>query len=226
MTGASHFCGKIQPVKRFSFLILFILMTSLACNTAQLGQGFVSSGNVLYQDDFTNPQSGWGTFDGEAGVAGYSDETYHIYIKSPNVNLWAHPGMDLGAVQIEMDTMTVSGPQENRIGLICRMRNATNFYYFVISDDGYYGIGKVKDGQWSLLGADQMRPSAAIQTGFQRNHLRADCIGDLLILYVNNQLVGSAKDDDFVTGDVGLLAGSFGTPGVDAYFDNFVVFRP
>jgi hypothetical protein len=122
--------------------------------------------------------------------------------------------------------MTAGGPQENRLGLICRRKDDANFYYFVISADGYYGIGKVEDGKWSLLSGDQMQRHDAIQPGAKINHLRADCIGNLLILYVNNQLVGSAQDVDFTSGDVGLLAGAFDVPGVDVYFDNFVVYKP
>jgi hypothetical protein len=127
---------------------------------------------------------------------------------------------------MEVDAMTAGGPLENRMGLICRMQDDANFYYFIISADGYYSIGKVKGGTWSLLGAAAMQQNPAIHTGLQLNHLRADCIGSLLIFYVNGQLVGSARDTDFITGDVGLLAGSFDHPGVDVSFDNFTVLKP
>lgn len=211
-------------MKRFIFIPMLLFLTSLACSATQ---NFVPSGGVLYQDDFRNPQSGWGMLlDGNAGVAGYSNEAYHIYVKSPNVNLWAHPGLDFKDVQVEADTLTFNGPTENRMGLVCRMQDDANFYYFVISDDGYYAIGKVKDGEWSLLETDEMRPHEAILTGRHSNHLRADCIENLFALYVNDQLVGSAADDDFIHGDVGVLAGSFNTPGVDVYFDNFMVYKP
>lgn len=122
--------------------------------------------------------------------------------------------------------MPVSGPQSNRMGLICRLKNDKNFYFFVISADGYYGIGKMKDGKTSLLTGDQMQPSTSILTGSQVNRLRADCVGDLLIFYVNDVLISSAKDDDFSAGDVGILAGSFDQTGSDIYFDNFVVYKP
>jgi len=210
----------MKPLRFISILFLFI---TLSCNATQ---SFVPSGGVLYRDDFSNSSSGWGRLTGDAGVAAYTNSAYHIYIKLPNVNLWAHPGLDLGAVRVEADALTAGGPLENRMGLICRMKDAANFYYFVISDDGYYGIGKVKDGKWSLLETPEMRPSSAILTGGQVNHLRADCVSNLLILYVNAQPVGSAADGDFTGGDVGVLAGSFDTPGVDVYFDNFVVLKP
>jgi hypothetical protein len=71
-----------------------------------------------------------------------------------------------------------------------------------------------------------MQKHDAILTGTQINRVRADCIGNLLILYVNGILVGSAVDADFTSGDVGILAGTFDQPGVDVYFDNFVVYKP
>jgi hypothetical protein len=191
-----------------------------------LGQDSVPSGGVLYQEQFSDAQSGWGTLANDAGVAAYNNAAYRIYIKSPNVNLWAHPGLNFGAARIEADVVTQNGPPENRMGLICRMKDAANFYYFVISNDGYYGIGKVKNGKWSLLETTEMRPSSAILTNRQINHLRADCIEGLFALYVNNQLVGTAADKDFSSGDVGILAGSFEAPGVDVYFDNFTVYKP
>jgi len=213
-------------MKRFSLFPALLLLTTLACNATQFWPQIVSSGGILYQDQFSDLHSGWGQFNGDAGVADYIDGAYHIYVKSPNVNVWAHPGMNFDTVQLEVDAKTANGPQENRMGLICRMKDNANFYYFIISADGYYGIGKVKDGAWSLLGTEQMQQHNAIRGGAQTNHIRADCISNFLILYVNNQLVGSAQDADFTSGDVGLLAGAFHVPGVDVYFDNFVVFRP
>jgi hypothetical protein len=40
---------------------------------------------------------------------------------------------------------------------------------------------------------------------------------------VNNQLIAQAVDEDFDSGKVGLIAGSFKSPGVAILFDNFVV---
>jgi len=208
------------------FFVALFLFTTLACSAAQFGQSTDPEGDALYREDFSNPDSGWGALNNQAGLAVYMDAAYHIYLKAPNVNLWAHPGQDFGAARIEVDVVTSGGPSENRMGLICRMQDSANFYYFLISDDGYYGIGKVKDGQWFLLEMDAMRPHSAIRTGRQPNHLRADCVENLFVLYINDELAGSAADSDFTSGDVGVLAGSFDTPGVDVYFDNFVVYKP
>jgi hypothetical protein len=213
-------------VKRLSLLLSLLLVSSLACSFASLTETLVPSGNVLYQDIFSNPESGWGELTTPAGTAGYVNGAYRFVVNQPNVNLWSHPGMEFTNLHEEVSLMTAAGPQENRMGLVCRLQDDKNFYFFVISADGYFGIGKVKDGQTSLLTGDQMQRSDAILTGTQINRVRADCLGNALILYVNGTMVATTTDADFVSGDVGLLGGTFDQPGAEIYFDNFVVYKP
>jgi hypothetical protein len=213
-------------VKTLYLLLAILLIPALACSTTGIAESLVPSGGVLYQDIFSNPQSGWGELTEAAGTSGYINGAYHFTLKEPNVNLWSHPGMTFTNLHEEVSVMAVSGPQTNRMGLVCRLKDDKNYYFFTISADGYYGIGKMKDGQTSLLTGDAMQPHASILTGNQINRLGADCIGNVLMLYVNNAMITSATDNDFTSGDVGILAGSFDQPGSDIYFDNFVVYKP
>jgi len=213
-------------VKPYSLLLALLLIPALACSTAGIAESLVTSGSVLYQDIFSNPQSGWGELSAASGTADYLNGAYHIVVNQPQVNLWTHPGMNFSNVHEEVSLMTPSGPLANRMGLICRLKDEKNFYFFVISADGYYGIGKTKDGQTNLLNGDKMQPSDSILTGSQINRIRADCVGNVLMLYVNDTFVTSVKDDDFSSGDVGILAGTFDQPGADVYFDNFLVLKP
>jgi hypothetical protein len=127
-------------------------------------------------------------------------------------------------VRVEADVFRLNGPDENRTGLMCRYQNG-DYYFFIISNDGYYGVGKYIGGQILLLGQTSMQPSEFIEKDAV-NHLRADCIGDTLTFYVNFNQVASVKDTDFANGDVGMLAGAFTEPGVDVLFDHFVVMQP
>jgi len=214
-------------VKPLTLLLLCIfLIPALACSTTSLAESLVPSGGVLYQDFFSDPQSGWGELNNTAGTAGYIDGAYHFVVNQPHVNLWTHPGKDFADLKEEVSSMPVAGPQANRMGLICRLQDDKNFYFFVISADGYYGIGKMKAGKTSLLTGSQMLPHNSILVGSQINRIGASCVGDTLVLFVNNTLVTSATDADFSSGDVGILAGSFDQPGEDVYFDNFVVYKP
>ncbi len=65
-----------------------------------------------------------------------------------------------------------------------------------------------------------------IASGQAINHLRADCVGSKLRLYVNGQMLMEAEDDAFRNGDVGVIAGAYHLPGVDILFDNFEVKKP
>jgi hypothetical protein len=178
----------------------------------------------LFQDEFEQNTTGWDRLTNDVGIMDYDSGGYRMLIRQPSFNFWSTPEVDFGDVRLEVDVTKLNGPDENRAGLMCRYQNG-NYYFFVISSDGYYAIGKFIDGTNILLGQSAMQASPIIQTGAV-NHLRADCIGDSLILYVNFNLVGGAQDADLQTGDIGLIAGSFSQPGVDVLFDHFVAVQP
>ena len=71
-----------------------------------------------------------------------------------------------------------------------------------------------------------MEFSESIHTGNLTNAIRADCIGSSLTLYANNTQLISVEDSSLVSGDVGLLAGTFDILGTDIHFDNFVIRKP
>ncbi len=45
-------------------------------------------------------------------------------------------------------------------------------------------------------------------------------------MLVNGTQVATATDSEWADGDVGLVAGTFDTPGTEVHFDNFVVRQP
>jgi len=154
----------------------------------------------------------------------YFEGGFRILVQQPSLNFWSTPHKNFGDVHIDADVMKLAGPVENRMGVVCRYQGG-NYYFFVISDDGFYAIGKFIKNQTTLLGQEQMQVSPLIQKNVV-NHLRADCIGNNLTFYVNGTQVAVTQDADLKSGDVGLLAGSFSQPGVDVSFDHFVVTQP
>ena len=181
-------------------------------------------GDVLFEDTFESNTSGWDRLANDGGIMDYDSGGFRILIRQPNMNFWSVPEKNFGDVRVEADVTRLNGPAENRSGLICRYQRG-DYYFFIISNDGYYGIGKFIGGQTLLLGQGSMAPTAFIEKD-ALNHLRADCIGDRLTLYVNFNEVISVQDADFKNGDAGVLAGSFTEPGVDVLFQNFVVIQP
>ncbi|MCC6299780.1 MAG: hypothetical protein IT314_10810 [Anaerolineales bacterium] len=210
-------------MKKFFLLSSFLFLLS-SCASAPAATPPPPSGTVLFQDDFENNASGWDRLANDVGIMDYDQGGYRMLIRQPQMNFWSTPETDLRDVRIEADVVKLNGPEENRAGVMCRYQNG-NYYFFVISNDGYYAIGKFIDGQTTLLGNNEMQASEMIQSD-SVNHLRADCIGDSLTFYINYNLIAGAKDSDLASGDVGVLAGSFAQPGVDVSFDNFVVMQP
>lgn len=218
-----------MKIYRLLLLVVILASASMACQMAvQMTDQFSSPGEAIFKDDFAQPFNGWlrGTELPNGGISDYADGNFRIFVNEPNFDYWSVPNLDFKNTRIEVDAVKQSGPEINRFGLICRYQDELNFYFFITSSDGYYGVGKVKGDQLSLIGMDEMLPSSAILTGSGLNHLRADCIDNQLTFFVNGQLVVQVFDSDFPTGDVGFLAGTFNEPGVDVIFDNFVVVKP
>lgn len=213
----------MQPIRLLSpFLFLFFLSS---CSPAAVPLvPAANPGEVLYQEEFEDNTSGWDRVANENGIMDYDGGGYRFLVQQAGYNLWATPERNFGDVRVEADVFRLNGPDENRTGLMCRYQNG-DYYFFIISNDGFYAVGKYIGGQTLLLGQTEMQFSEFIERQAV-NHLRADCIGDTLTFYINYNQVASVQDTDFPNGDVGLLAGAFSQPGVDVLFDHFVVLQP
>jgi hypothetical protein len=214
--------------KHIQLLLVTLFSAGLACQTAAplLPAATASvSGAILFQDDFANPSSGWDRLQAAEGIMDYDAGGYRILVNALETNFWATPHRSYADVRLEVDAGKLGGPEENRVGLICRYSGA-DYYFFMLTHDGYFGIGIFTGDQAALLGQDQLQFSPAIHTGVNINHIRADCTGQSLTFFVNGQQLASVQHAGLTQGDVGLLAGTFSQPGVDMFFDNFVVIQP
>ena len=186
--------------------------------------------NVLFRDDFSNPKSGWDrVHDSETGnITDYDHGHYRILVNEPRTDVWANPGRYFeGDVVVKVDALPNNGPEDDDFGLICRYEDPSNYYFFVISSDGYAGIGKMfHDEQIMLTGGGNMIEVPIPKGSKKTYHLRAACVGSRLTLFVNGKQILEATDTDLTAGDVGLMAGTFDEPGTDILFDNLVVRRP
>lgn len=210
-----------MKLKLVVWLFSFSLIMA-ACQPAPQAQ----SGDVLFQDDFSAGGAAWTRHADAGGIMDYDNENFRIQVNAAEAFYWATPEYDFDNVRVEVDAFKYAGPEENRMGVICRLQDEANFYFFIISTDGYYGIGKLKDGQSSLIDQGAMKHSPMIEQGLAINHIRAECVGNALRFFINGSPVALAQDLDFTHGDVGLLAGTFSEPGVDVLFDNFMVTVP
>jgi hypothetical protein len=206
---------------RIGILLLALLLAG--CSALSMPQG-----DVYFQDDFSNPLSGWDRLSASDGVTDYSDGAYRIFSATSDYYMWATPGRDFpNDVRIEVDVAKKDGPNEDVFGVLCRYRDEKNFYILMISADGQAGIAKRSAaGDLVMLSGESLQPDPAIRLGLATNHLRADCSGTSLALYVNGVLTATATDSEFSGGDAGLWLGAYDRPGSDVFFDDFIVRKP
>ena len=208
-------------------LILVLLALSLAaCQTSNPSNEPPDKPATLFKDDFSDPLSGWVQLDQAGGQANYADGVYQMRVFGANNNVLAVSGQRYSDVRIEVDAIKVPGERDNRFGLACRVADAGNLYVFLISSDGFYGIGKIIGNQPQLIGMDALLPSEKIPQGSGINHLEAVCQGSRFMLYVNGEKIHEVQDTDLVAGDVGLVVGAYSPQGTEILFDNFEVYAP
>ena len=212
--------------------VVFSRMTILSAEKAQAEWGGAATavGAVLFQDDFSNPDSGWTVKETDNTAKAYKDGKYVITVKSAGYTGWgtvADKTFD-GGVVIDVDATLTDGPTDNDLGIICHHQDDDNFYYFSISSDGYAGIQKESGGSGlkTISGDGKMHTSSAVKKGKGvANHIRAICDVGVLTLVVNGTQVVQVQDADFEGGGVGLAATAYKDSGggVVLSFDNFVV---
>lgn len=212
----------IRPQRLFlAGLTLFIM--SQSCSSLEPR---VESGDVLFQDDFSRTSSGWDRYHDDTYISDYIDDAYYFNIFTPETNVWSRPHLDFADIRIQVAATKVGGPDDNVFGVLCRYQDALNFYFFLISSDGFSGIGMFKNGEEKLITDESMLPSETISQGSATNIIQAECIGDQLRLYVNGGLTLQAKASEWSRGDVGLIAGTYDQPGTEIRFEKFSVIQP
>lgn len=214
-------------MKNKTKLLIFIAVITisiLACSTFA-GSDTGSSANILFEDDFSDANSGWDQYSDEVGITDYENGAYKIGIYTDTYFYWANPYQDFGDVVVEVEAEKISGGDDMQYGVICRHYDIDNWYALVISGDGFATIRKRYQGSELEYLTDWVALDT-INQGNSTNTLRAECVGDRLSLYVNGTLAVEATDGDITSGDAGLMAGTFEQSSTEVLFDNFVVRKP
>jgi len=182
--------------------------------------------DMVYHDNFSNPNSGWPTIIDEGSSIAYQFEGLRFLINNPNYDYWSAPANSYKDVRVSVVSSKLGGPDDNEYGIICRLNDKNNYYGFLIGSDGYAGIVKVKGGDVSLLTSDEMQFFEVIRLGEARNDLEAVCTGPRLTFSINGEFVLETEDDEYPSGRAGLMISSRNFAGVDIFFDDFTVRNP
>lgn len=215
-------------IQRITLMLMVIVLAGCAgVNVLSWGKEIAAKpGDALLEDDFSDPASGFAlrVEEGE-NLIGYNEGRFRFWLNTLHHSFWSTAGKTYRDVTILTEGYRLGGPENNAYGVMCRYQEGKGYYGFLIASDRYYAIVKMKDGQVSTLSSPGMEVNPAILGGFEVNRVRADCIGPLLRLWVNNEMLVQAADTDFTYGDVGLLVQVFDEEGVDVAFDNYLVIK-
>lgn len=175
---------------------------------------------VLFQDDFSNPKSGWDRASQGGNSTDYADGKYRITLATPQQDIWANPYQYFDQdIIVEVDVWQNPSTVQAAYGIICGYSDVNNFYALTIGGGGYVEIFSYQQGQRLTLYSAENQPGI----DSEHNHLEALCASSALQLRVNGSLFAEVEAPEFLYGDVGLIGSSFDEAGVEILFDNFVV---
>ena len=202
-------------------VVLGLRLTTIAAQTES---------PILFQDDFSNPTSGWMATKTDYADFGYLDGEYRILLNKTDLNTYSLlPKKTFDNCSVEVDVRLASGPSNGVFGILCRAEadgpTVHKAYVFAIRGDGFYAILKrTSPSFWDAIAYG--KESKAIKPGNAVNHLRATCSGETLAFYVNGEKLLEKTDAAFKTGGVGFAVTTQPkSEPLDVRFDNFIVRR-
>lgn len=176
------------------------------------------SADAAFEDDFSDPNSGWGTTRGDTSSYGYVDDEYFCRQEQENYVIHStYPDLEFDDFVYQAECRQVEGDTENEYGLIFRYSDK-DYYLFGITGDGYYHLSLRRGDKWTKV-VDWAR-SSHIKRGDQVNVLKVICVGEDISLYANDEHIITAQNDDLSKGEIGLFAGGWENMPTEARFDN------
>ena len=178
-------------------------------------------GDVVYSDDFGDPESGWGEVSSETGSSGYGTGIFRVRVENQQWVVWSTAGQEFDDFVLEADAWQDSGPDDASYGLVARYSDADHFYRFDVGGDGQYAVFEsTLDGWVDMV---EWTESEAILPRRSVNHIRVICRGSEMSLYVNGAYLAAVRDDSLGSGDIGVFGATFEEGGAALCFDNVKV---
>ena len=207
------------------FMLLALLLLLSACSdgtgsAAEVVLPTLASDAILFQDDFSNPKSGWDRASQGGNSTDYADGKYRITLATPQQDIWANPYQYFDQdIIVDVDVWQNPSTVQAAYGIICGYSDVNNFYALTVGGGGYVEIFRYQQGRRLTLYSAENQPGI----DSEHNHLEALCASSALQLRVNGSVVAEVEAQEFLYGDVGLIASSFDETPVEILFDNFIV---
>lgn len=179
-------------------------------------------GFQAFGDDFSDPTSGWPIQESGSNQIRYKNNQYQMIVGDPYIKWYGSYQYNIANGSVQTTAIVLQDQPQAFYGVIFRYQDEDNFYYFEISSNGNYLIGRWLNGVHSFL-KQGTNNSAINSTG--ENFIFASFVLDELSVSVNSILIDTIYDNNISEGYVGLCAttGEFG--GFEVSFDQFLAGR-
>ncbi|MFW9804566.1 MAG: FHA domain-containing protein [Candidatus Thorarchaeota archaeon] len=179
---------------------------------------------LVYEDDFSNPSSGWDDAFDRYTTKQYGNNKYYIEITTSNLVAWGLANRKVSDFRIQVHAAQEEGPNNNGYGILFRFQDRDNFYRFDISGDGFFLLSKFYNGEWVTL--VPWTASSAINVGHATNLLTVEAVGSQIRVYSNDTLLAEVEDDTLTDGNFGFFASTFSEPNLTVSFDDIILWTP
>ncbi len=171
----------------------------------------------IFEDDFSNPASGWAIESGDGYALGYTSGQYFIKISQDWI-AWAVRDFGVTDYRLQVDAKAYSNAAGGAVGVMFDANNA-GFLLFVISD-GWYSVWSVDWDTWTWSPVIPWVSNPAINPGLQTNRMGIERRGRDISLYVNDQLLGALPDWTYQGTGIGMVSEAW-SGSFEGRFDNF-----
>lgn len=197
--------------------------------TEVLPTGTAITWTLLFEDDFSNPASGWPTVDDDTVEKIYSDGGYLVTMRKDNISTFTRSEFAeiLTDVRVEVDALQIGDQSPWDIGVSCRLDGQSVYDMSIYESNGVrkYGIYRWENGAYETLAEKVVEDPRSLREGRIANQLRGECVGNHIAMWVNGVLVLEASDPNpLPRGKSGIVTGY--SAGVQVFYDNFAVYTP
>lgn len=179
---------------------------------------------LLFDDDFSDADSGWLVYNDPVCEYSYSTGMYLITVKQPQKLRWSWaPNETFPAdFTVEIEAQKSSGP-DGSYGIIWGS-DEQNFFLFNINTEGWYSVDQMVNGAWQTSVVPSTRHDV-INQGGGRNRLKLTAKEDSFTLWVNRIELQTVTAPSFGDGKIAVFVLTYEDSNITVSFDNFKVYE-
>lgn len=185
----------------------------------------IPAGRLIFDDDFRT-QRGWWEETNERWSMQFVPAGYQMIVNTRGATIWSTRSEVYEDMIVEASAYLADGPETGHYGVVCRHVDSANYYAFLASPGGSYGIVRMLQGELEFIAQGKDEDGEVINSDDDSNLVRGDCIGDSLTLYVNGERLLDVEDSSLEEGEAGVAVKAHMEDGVEVIFDSFALRVP